>query len=308
LSIGDCLGLYVDISNEIEKKISELQDTRDVDIRKKCVDLDNHINTQKENYKKCEKHYLSNDSINIENYIEELSTQYHKYTKCSSESTSNGKGDDKSKPETKELCKDPAECPKEQVLPEEKISESSCKKELSKPGCLQQGVYSEHNVDHSAVADDTTAEQQNTVASTASTLNDPVESNCPLNNSSYIEVSPSPSSPSQPKLNLIPDVKSDNPSHNLLNNEQYSIHLVHDEHSYIIDNGCGPSNGYNSDEIIIKLLKKPSPKRKYGKIHESDNQGTSKSLLIILKGLSSLKIPIINTILYNLYHLHQRYS
>ncbi|GAB69705.1 hypothetical protein PCYB_004540 [Plasmodium cynomolgi strain B] len=177
LSKDDCVGLYVDISNEIEKLFSEFQNTKDVDIRKKCYDLDNHINIQREKYKICAKHYVSNDSINIENDIKNLSNEYNKYTKCSSESTSNGKDADKSKPETKESCKDKEECTKEEhVLPEDKISESSCKKESSESGCLKKEEILEQNNNLSAVSENTTAEQKTAVTSTESTLDDPKES------------------------------------------------------------------------------------------------------------------------------------
>ncbi|GAB69730.1 hypothetical protein PCYB_004790 [Plasmodium cynomolgi strain B] len=220
-----CLELYYDISSELDKKFSELQSAGDADIRKKCYDLDNYINTIKEEYKRCEKH-VPKDDINIDNYIKELSTTHDKYTKCSSASTSNGKEGDISKPETKELCTDPVGCAKEQVPPQEKILESSCKKDSSESGCLHQEEILKQNVELSALSDNTTTEQKTTVASTASTLDDPLVPNCPLCNSSDIRVIPSPSCPSQAKPNPSSDVISNNLSLYVPNNEQYIIMVM----------------------------------------------------------------------------------
>ncbi|SCO65242.1 VIR protein [Plasmodium vivax] len=280
LSKDDCVTLYLDIKGELEEKFLVFQYTEDTDIRKKCDDLNNYIKTRRELYKKCEKYYVSDYYINIDKGIKDLSTEYNKYTKCSSESTSNGKEDDKSNPETKDLRKDQAECAKEQVLQVDKKSESGCKKESSQSGCLQQEKLLEQNGNHSPVSDQTTAEQQTAVALKASTLDDLLEPNCPLYNSADIGVFASPSCPSQDKLNPSSDAEENNLSHDIHNNKQYAIPLVHDERSYKSINGYGPSNGDISDVIIINLLKNPSPKRKYSKrIYEPVNRRTSEGVV-----------------------------
>lgn len=275
LSEGDCTTLYIEISDELEEKFLEFQYTEDTDIRQQCDDLNNYINTQREAYKKCEKHYISNHYINIDKGIKDLSAKYNKYIKCSTESTSSGKEDDKSESETKDSCKDQKECAKEQVLQEDKKSQSGCKKESSHPGCLQQEELLDLNGNHSSLSDQTNAEQQAVVALTASALDDTQEPNSPRDNSAAIGVLAPPTSPSQDKLNPSSDTEVNNLSHDIYDNKQYVISLVHDENSYNSINGYEYSNGNISDNIIIKLLKKTSPERKYRRrIYESVNRRT----------------------------------
>ncbi|CAI7723922.1 PIR protein [Plasmodium vivax] len=279
LSEGDCITLYIDISDELEKNFLEFHHTGDVDVRKKCDDLDNHINTQRESYKKCKKYYVSNHFLNIENVIKNLSTQYNKNIKCSSKTISIGKEDDKSTLETKDLCKDQAECAKKQFLQEYKKSELGCKKESSQFGCLQQEELLEQNGNHSPVSDQTTAEQQAVVALTASTSDVLLEPNTPLGNSEATRVLAPPTSSSQDKLKPSSDAEVNNLSHYIHDNKQYGISLNHDEHSYYSINGYGYYNGNINDDIIIKLLKEPSPERKNKKrIHESVNRRTSEGV------------------------------
>ncbi|GAB69898.1 hypothetical protein PCYB_006470 [Plasmodium cynomolgi strain B] len=299
-----CVELYFEIKDELEKIFKKFQGTGDADIRTKCDVLDNNINKQKEKYQKCEKYYVSNDSINIGNDINNLSNEYNKYTKCSSESTFNDKGDDKSKPKTKELCNEQVECAKEQDLQDEKITKLNCKKELSESDSLQQEEYLEQNDNHSAVSDNKTAEQKTTFASTASTLDDSVEPNCPSYHYSDIEVFPSPNSSSQAKLSLSSDVESNILSFDLYNDNKYIIVVVDLPMAILamilqlnflktLQQNLNMEVKFKN-QLIKELLKVFLPLE----ILE---------LLIILRGLRSLKISIITTLLYNMYHLHQRY-
>ncbi|CAG9472661.1 hypothetical protein PVC01_140076900 [Plasmodium vivax] len=119
----ECTNLYVEISEQIENRITKFDNTDDANILNECYNLEKYLDEQNESYEKCYEYPDMLYSLNIKKKITELLNQSTKYPKCSKESTQDEERD-KLKFETNELCKGPP-CDKKVISPEESNATTS---------------------------------------------------------------------------------------------------------------------------------------------------------------------------------------
>ncbi|SCA59814.1 hypothetical protein PVC01_000026800 [Plasmodium vivax] len=157
----DCIDLYLEIKDELEKKILEFNGTKDENILNKCAELDNYLNAKRLSYKKCDKYDVAKYTLNIENDIKNLLGKSAKYPKCSTKTIPDSESD-KLNSETNQLCKSNQAC--ENALdPLVKTEvESNCSEESSKKKCLlQENVTGDPKSSYTVIPGETGTQRDN---------------------------------------------------------------------------------------------------------------------------------------------------